>query len=80
MEAIVLAAPAALAVVAWWNVQLRKHGSARDIEALKNDVASNADGLAKLAKVVGAIEKDSKEMSAIVAANRPKLSKFQRGG
>jgi hypothetical protein len=68
--AIILAVPAALWALAWWDVQRRKQVDGHEVEQAVNT----------LAKTVGAIERDNKELSAIVSNNRPKLSKFQRGG
>jgi hypothetical protein len=85
--AIILAVPAALWALAWWDVQRRKSlDSAALIDVNKRiDVQVKVTGdnclaINTLAKTVGAIERDNKELSAIVSNNRPKLSKFQRGG
>jgi predicted TIM-barrel fold metal-dependent hydrolase len=100
--AIILAVPAALWALAWWDVQRRKQATADELEGLKSDLGrfrtdflsacrtqeeshsrlaqTHGDAIANLAKVTGAIERDHKELSAIVSNNRPKLSKFQRGG
>jgi galactokinase len=85
--AIILAVPAALWALAWWDVQRRKstHSAAigeacRRLNVLEAENEKASAAVHALAKTVGAIERDHKELSAIVSNNRPKLSKFQRGG
>jgi hypothetical protein len=92
--AIILAVPAALWALAWWDVQRRKQVDGHQLAAVQGMVSGLSKAMGEeatrrleveqavhtLAKTVGAIERDNKELSAIVSNNRPKLSKFQRGG
>lgn len=74
-----IACALACAALAWWDVERRKSASASAVQAFRAEVAALTDGMTKLGKAVGSIEKDHRELTAIVTNSARIPSRFHRG-